>query len=192
MRTILIISPMSSKPDSKINYGALALGIGSLIPVPIVARAEIYLSDEQAVQLIFPSEKLARKEITLSDDQASAIEKASGENVRNKKLTAFVSPKKDAVFIDQVLGKHEFITLAVGIAADGSVRGVEIMEYRESYGQQVRNADWRKQFSGKTKDATLKVGKDIKNISGATLSSSHVTGGVRRLLRTYEVVHGEL
>ncbi len=34
----------------------------------------------------------------------------------------------------------------------------------------------------------LKLTEDIQNISGATLSSKHITDGVRRLLATYELV----
>lgn len=171
---------------------ALGLGLGLLTPVAIVAHASIYLSEDQAAQVIFPAKKLERKEITLNADQIAAIEKASGEKVRSPKLVAFVGSDKDAVFIDQVLGKHEFITIAVGIASDGTIRGVEILEYRETYGGQVRNPDWRKQFTGKTATAPLKINSDIKNISGATLSSVHVTGGTRRLVRTYESLRPQL
>jgi Na+-translocating ferredoxin:NAD+ oxidoreductase RnfG subunit len=41
---------------------------------------------------------------------------------------------------------------------------------------------WRKQFRGKTADAPLQVGKDIRNISGATISSNSVTRGVKQAL----------
>ncbi len=34
----------------------------------------------------------------------------------------------------------------------------------------------------------LKLTEDIQNISGATLSSKHITDGVRRLLATYDLV----
>ena len=52
--------------------------------------------------------------------------------------------------VDAVFGKHELITYAVGLGADGSVRGVEILEYLESYGYQIRDPAWRRQFAGKT------------------------------------------
>ena len=64
---------------------------------------------------------------------------------------------------------------------------VEIMDYRETYGGEVRNPKWRAQFVGKANGAPLQLDKDIKNISGATLSSRHITEGVRRLLAFYEV-----
>jgi len=59
--------------------------------------------------------------------------------------------------------------------------------YRESYGGEIRNADWRKQFLGKTHARTSPLNEGItKNISGATLSCRHVTEAWRDLA-TYEV-----
>lgn len=86
-----------------------------------------------------------------------------------------------------MVGKHEFITYAVALNANGSVREIEIMDYRESYGYEVRNPEWRKQFVGKTTADPLLLNEDIRNISGATLSSRHVTDGVKRVLATYAV-----
>jgi len=87
--------------------------------------------------------------------------------------------------LDRVVGKHEFITVAIGINANGTVKGIEIMEYRESYGYEVRDASWRAQFVGKGAGSPLQLGEDIKNISGATLSSKHITDGVKRTLQKY-------
>ncbi len=75
---------------------------------------------------------------------------------------------------------------AVGITANGTVKGIEILEYNESYGYEVREASWRAQFVGKSAASTLQLNADIKNISGATLSSKHITDGVRRVLAMYE------
>jgi FMN-binding domain len=87
--------------------------------------------------------------------------------------------------VDRVVGKHEYITVAVGINANGTVKQIEIMDYQESYGYEVREASWRAQFVGKGVNSPLQLGQDIKNISGATLSSKHVTDGVKRVLQKY-------
>ena len=68
------------------------------------------------------------------------------------------------------------------------MKDVEILDYREAFGGQVRGAAWRAQFTGKTSGSPVKLGQDIKNISGASLSSKHITDGVRRLLATYAIV----
>jgi Na+-translocating ferredoxin:NAD+ oxidoreductase RnfG subunit len=41
---------------------------------------------------------------------------------------------------------------------------------------------WRKQFRGKTAADSVRVGKGIRSISGATISVHAVTAGVRRML----------
>ena len=87
---------------------------------------------------------------------------------------------------NQVIGKHELITYAAGINADGTFRQIQIVEYRELQGWQVRELKWRDQFVGKTLADPLEVGVDIVNISNATLSCRHVTEGVKRLLALYE------
>jgi Na+-translocating ferredoxin:NAD+ oxidoreductase RnfG subunit len=86
------------------------------------------------------------------------------------------------VVSDAVVGKFELIGYAVGLDADGSVRQVEILSYRESHGHEIRLPAWRRQFVGKTAAAPIRIGDDISNISGATLSCQHVTGGVRRIV----------
>jgi hypothetical protein len=45
----------------------------------------------------------------------------------------------------------------------------------------------RKQFAGKTAAAPLKLERDIRNISGATLSCRHIADGVKRVLATRDV-----
>jgi Na+-translocating ferredoxin:NAD+ oxidoreductase RnfG subunit len=87
-----------------------------------------------------------------------------------------------AVVVDEVVGKFELITYAVGLSADGTVKQVEILSYRESHGHEIRLPAWRKQFVGKTAASPLQVGEDIANISGATLSCKHVTDGVKRIV----------
>jgi Na+-translocating ferredoxin:NAD+ oxidoreductase RnfG subunit len=79
------------------------------------------------------------------------------------------------------------ITYAVGIAPNGSVQGIEILEYVESYGYEVAEDNWRKQFVGKTAEDPLKLKKDIQNISGATLSCKHLTDGVKRVMVMYDL-----
>ena len=86
------------------------------------------------------------------------------------------------VVTDDVVGKVELISYAVGIGLDGNVKQVEILAYRESHGFEIRLPSWRRQFVGKGAGAPLRVGDDIANISGATLSATHVTDGVRRIV----------
>jgi len=146
-----------------------------------------YLSAEQARAAMFPGAAFEAAPLTLTPDQAKAVAKKSGAGLRSREVRAWRVSTGGWFFVDEVLGKHEFITYAVGLDAAGAVVGVEILVYRESYGDQVRNPAWRGQFTGKKQGAALTLAKDIQNISGATLSSRHITDGIKRLLATYAI-----
>lgn len=157
------------------------------------AFAVQYLTVEQAQKLLFPgADQFEIKSVALNAAQRSAIESASGARVRATEVKAWRATQGGKAsgwfMLDEVYGKHEFITYAVAIAADGMVKGVEILDYRETHGGEIKNPKWRAQFIGKKAGDTLKLDEDIKNISGATLSCKHVTDGVKRLLATYETV----
>lgn len=152
------------------------------------AYATVYLTVAQAQQLMFPGATFQREWRTLSHEQIKAIEHASGVHVLSNHLRVWRASTGGWFIVDEVVGKHDFIPYALALDAKGAVRGIEILEYREAYGGQIRNPAWQKQFDGKTADDKLRLGKNIRNISGATLSCKHITGGVERLLVTYDIV----
>lgn len=128
------------------------------------ASATVYLTVEQAQQAIFPG----------------AVFSSAGQP------GAFRTSNGAYLIIDRVIGKHEYIKFAVGINANGTIKQVEILEYSESYGYEVRGAGWRAQFVGKSAASALQLNVDITNISGATLSSRHLTEGVKRVMMAYQ------
>jgi hypothetical protein len=173
----------------RFSYRLLPL---AALALPIPAHATTYLTVEQAQAQMFPHETLTPAFRTLTPQQVGAIRQASGESPLSRNLRAWRAGDGGWFIVDEVVGKHEFITYAVALDPSGAVRDVEILDYREAYGGQVRDQRWRRQFVGKRAGQSLQLGPDIHNISGATLSSKHVTDGVRRLLATYAVVlaHG--
>ena len=154
--------------------------------VPSSAFAVDYLSADQAAQLMFPdADAFEPRTITLDAAQLQQLD-AQGVRGRSANWPVRVAKRAGAtlgfVVTDEVIGKLELIGYAVGIALDGRVKQVEILSYRESHGFEIRLPAWRRQFVGKDASATLRVGDDIANISGATLSCTHVTDGVRRIV----------
>ncbi len=152
------------------------------------AYATVYLSVEQAQAVLFPGATFQPAMRTLTDDQAKTIARISGVDVRSRQLKAWRASTGGWFIVDEVVGKHEYIPFALALDDKGTVKGVEILEYREAYGDQIRNPEWRQQFVGKTPGTRLQLEKNIRNVSGATLSCKHVTDGVERLLVTYDLV----
>ena len=171
-------------------FTVLPAAVAIVQPGP--AQATAYLTVAQAQQALFPGARFIDHPLALSDQQRKAIAKAAGAPGYDKVQRVWEARSGDRrigwFIVDRVIGKHEFITYAVALSPDGAVRGVEILEYRETYGGEIRNPKWRQQFVGKRTGAALKLDQDIRNISGATLSCRHVTDGVRRLLVTYQLL----
>lgn len=168
------------------TLAAASLGSGS-------AFATQYLTVEQAQRAIFPDATTFKDaSIDLNAEQMRQVEKLAGEPARSVHWRVFSAYKADAllgyVVLDDVIGKFELISYAVGLNPDASIKQVEILTYRESHGFEIRNSAWRKQFVGKTVQAGLSVGEGIANISGATLSCTHVTDGIRRIAAVAQVM----
>ncbi len=162
------------------------LPVAALVAAP--ACATTYMTVEQAQKKFFPTESFKPLSIALSVEQSKLIQKTSGIRVRDLNINVWRASAGDWVYIDQVLGKHEFITYAVAVKNDGSIQGIEILDYRETWGSEIRNPKWRAQFNGKKQGAVLKLDVDIVNLSGATLSCRHITDGVKRILATHEIL----
>ncbi|WP_407276330.1 FMN-binding protein [Halothiobacillus sp. DCM-1] len=159
-----------------------------LAPMVLVqAQANEYFSTETAQKALFPAAtSFTAKPLALDDAARDEIERLSDVRQRWKEQPvweAFDQQKFLGWYIeDRVIGKHEFIRYALAISPAGKVIGIEIMEYLETYGDQVREASWRGQFIGRDEHSGFKLGRDIQNISGATLSCRNLTNGVKRLL----------
>jgi Na+-translocating ferredoxin:NAD+ oxidoreductase RnfG subunit len=91
--------------------------------------------------------------------------------------------------IKNVKGKDQPITFLVAIDPSNALKDVDVLVYREPQGGEVAYEPWRKQFRGKTTAAPLVVGQDIRNVSGATISSHSVTLGVRKALADLTAWH---
>lgn len=169
----------------------------SLFAIPVLAAsssafAADYLTVSEAQHILVPqADSFAPFSVTLSPAQLAQIRQISGVPQRSAQPRVWRATSGGRlvgwVIVDEVIGKHEYITYATGISPDGHVLGVEILSYRESKGGQVRDARWRSLFRGKTVRDKFKLNQDIPNISGATLSSRNITDGVKRLLAIHAV-----
>jgi hypothetical protein len=113
----------------------------AFIAIPTVATssavpgfANNYLTVEQAQQTIFPGASFTQVPVTLTSDQQKKIESRSKVGVRSRDLRVWKVSHGGWFFVDEVLGKHEYITYAMGLTASGAVKQIEILDYRETYG----------------------------------------------------------
>ena len=153
----------------------------AMISTPMIAQAKIYTSVEQAQKLLLPNKQLHQTPILIDKELQEKMRVAS--SIRHPFQGNRIWKANDGSWfvVDEVVGKHEMITYAVGLNPAGSITGIEILEYVESYGYEVAEAQWRNQFVGKNIDDPIKLNQDIQNIGGATLSCKHIADGVKRV-----------
>jgi Na+-translocating ferredoxin:NAD+ oxidoreductase RnfG subunit len=159
-------------------------------PLACVIAAD-YQSAEQAQRALFPQAlKFESLPLALDAGQQRAIAALAGVQPRHGTLRVFRAMAGQQllghVFVDEVIGRQDLITYAVGIDVTGKLTPVEILAYRESHGGEIRNPKWRAQFAGRDDLARLRFQSDIRNIAGATLSCQHVTQGVRWLMSLWQ------
>ena len=154
-------------------------------------QAVEYLSIADAQRLAFPTAtQFVEANVVYRPSDIAAIERLWGQKVKTRGEQVWRAQAGARLLgyfiVDYVIGKHLVIDYAVALDPNGRVGHVEILEYRESYGGEISNRSWLAQFVGKTSQDPLQLDQDIRNISGATLSSRHVTEGVKRVLALYD------
>lgn len=176
---------MISRRQSLRRIAVMGTGVGSIWHASALATS--FLDIDQAQKLLLPQASVFTA-VALSLDSARINDLAQATQTAVPRGYApqcwagqSGSVQQGWVMADRVIGKYELIDYAAGFSTDGSMTGLEIMAYRESHGAEIRNPAWRKQFAGRKTVGQIRLGDDIRNISGATLSCQHVTQGAQRL-----------
>ena len=130
------------------------------------------------------SKKVTYKRVSLADSEATDIAKRLGvESIKRDWLVYYGESdgRRDGyAIVDAEKGMHEAIDFAVRFTDGGAVARIEVMAYREAYGDEIRSARFRAQFSGKTASHAITAGKDIDIVSGASISCRSIAVGIKR------------
>ena len=143
---------------------------------------QVYYKKAEAFQKAF-GQSIPNREtvLILSPDQINRIEKRLGWKISDKSVPVLFANAGVALVLNEP-GKHFPITFMVAISKDRRVKEVIVMVYREKIGSEVRKTRFLKQFSHKSSDDRFEINGDIHGISGATISSWSLAGGVRKAL----------
>jgi electron transport complex protein RnfG len=168
------------------------IGLAMLLAGARPARAESapraeasYYSTRSVLAEFFPrSERVTYRTFTLDAPARARLAQRLGYAPARDRYTIFVATTQGKVdgyaVVDDEQGLHQPITFATRLSPRGAVERVEIMVYREPRGDEVRDPRFRKQFEGKTAQDSLRLGRDIDAVSGATVSSASLATGVHR------------
>lgn len=158
-----------------------------------VKAETIYLTPQEALQLAFPSSTFTKETKKLTVEQKKSLEKEVGIKIPKLNWSFTIARSGENItgyaLIDNEIGKTEPITFMTAMTKTGQVKAIEILVYRESYGSEVTQKSFLNQFKNKKTGDPLTLGKNIQNITGATLSSRAVTKGAKRALLLWKTFY---
>ncbi len=160
-----------------------------------IAWATVLITVEEALELAFPGATIERQTLFLSDGQGRRVAEKSGSEVSSSLATRYVARDGDGVVLGWAyLDTHRVRTLPetlmVVLDADGKVRRVEVVTFREPLEYMPRKG-WYEQYEGQKLDDDLALKRDIRPVTGATLTARATTEAVRRVLALHAVVAEE-
>jgi hypothetical protein len=160
------------------------LGTACLLSTTPARADQLWTPRDLLAQQFKSSERVSYVRVDLSAEQRHRVESHLGRSLPKTSYTFFVASshgKVDgyALFDDQV-GQHEPISFATFFDVDGHVTRVEVVAYREPYGDGIRSVRFRQQFVGRSANSHFQPGSDIDAVSGATISSRSMCVGVER------------
>jgi len=150
-----------------------------------LAHAEVFLTEDEALKLMFPKSGNIRKDlIRLTPEKKAQIEDRIGWKFPEELFEVYIGETGAQIdgyaLIQNTIGKHKPMTYMVGIDHTGHVLNVELLVFREARGSEVRTKRFNVQYEGKTVADPVRLNKDIINISGATMSVRSMTAGIKR------------
>jgi len=152
-----------------------------------MSMAEVFLSEEEAVKLMFPkSDRIKKDLLRVPEDKKATIEDRIGWKFPEDSFEVYIGETGTQVdgyaLVQNTIGKHKPMTYMVGVDAHGRVSNVELLVFREARGSEVRTKRFNVQYEGKTVLDPVRINRDIINISGATMSVRSMTAGIKRAL----------
>lgn len=159
----------------------LIAGIG----LPAITQGQVFHSVRALLSEQFhSSERVSFLKIAPDSSARARIEKRTGRKLPRADYTFYVASTGKRVdgyaLFDEERGQHELISFATFFDARGNITRVEVVAYREPYGDGIRAARFRNQFIGRNASSGFRANDDIDAISGATISSRSLSKGVQR------------
>jgi len=146
-------------------------------PTGLAAQEGVFLNADEASRQLFPdAAAIAPRVLAATPALQQRIRELLGrppslweDSYRITTITRADSVAGFVVVVEEI-GKHRPITFAVGVGPDGKVQDMAVLAYREAYGGEIKDKRFLAQYRDKGLGDVLLPYRDIRNISGATLS----------------------
>jgi len=152
----------------------------------------VLLTVEEALSLAFPGAAIERRTVYLTDaERARAAELAGGPLASGVARPYLATGEGGTPAGTAYLDTHRVRTLPqtvmIALDARGEVLRVEVLSFDEPPDYLPRE-EWYRQFDGRALAAPLAPGRDLRGITGATLTTRSTAAAVKRALALHAVV----
>ena len=148
---------------------------------------------QEALALAFPGASIQRQEHFLTESQAQKVKTLAGGELPGLWWVAYEARQDGRLVGVAFFDTHRVRTLnetaMVAVNADGTLRRVEVVAFREPQEYLPKDA-WIRQLDGKRLDAGLSLKRAIRPLSGATLTAHVLVDAARRGLALNQVLYG--
>lgn len=158
----------------------LLFALSFSLPLSSIAGAGRYLELNDYLQSVFPAKVPDPSNLVVVPELRREIERVSGDRFTRLRIRYWSDSHTTAWVLDEI-GKTEPITIGVSVT-DGQVGTVQVLEFRESRGWEVRYPFFTDQFSGARLGAGDDLDRPVDGITGATLSVAAVSRAVKLAL----------
>ena len=162
-----------------------ALGLAGILAIPAALAARVYLTVDEALAQAFPGCSVERTTVFLTDAQLARARELAQEEIESALVHPYRATCDGRVGGTAYFDSHRVRTLPetvmVAVDADGRVRRIEVLSFKEPPDYLPRDA-WYEQFDGRALDDDLRIDRAIRPITGATLTARATASAVRRLL----------
>lgn len=168
----------------------------SLIFIPLClgsySEARVFMKRDEALKTAFPdADNIEKTKVFLTNDQVNEIESLSKTDL-DSRLYVIYEGKKDGQSLGYaIIDTHELRTqtetVMFVINGDGTLKHAEVLAFFEPP-EYMAGDKWLELFNNKAvKTESLKLGKDIPNISGATITANSLARSIRRVLAVFNI-----
>ena len=152
-----------------------------VLAVSAGAKADQLQTFDVAKELIYPGKNLIPADFTVGDRAYQRLKVEYKVPSIRPQVKAWKTESGEWLFLDQVYGLNDIVTYILGVDQEGKITGLEILTCAEGFCDGLFTVQWRAQMM-EASHGQWAPSDVVPIVSGATLSTTHVADGVKKLL----------
>jgi len=162
--------------------------------VAATVDGKVFLTVEEALALAFKDCEVTRSTEYFNNERKQRVAALAKDDFERGMLYPYRATKDGELVGTAYIDKHRVRTLAESVlfvvGPDARIARIELLAFGEPP-EYIPNERWYAQLIGKPLDDALFLKKDIRNVTGATLTARATVGAARRVLAAHQVIEAD-